>query len=178
MSKKFKIPASHSPSGKDEVFIANHDSNITNYLRYIIACCDFLRHFRMFDGDFKGNIEIMKADFPWAIKKHNFLRYRYWVYSGFQDGDLIIIHDKMSKHESIATLTHELMHYFYKKLNERKIQKKAIENIQKIIQNYSLITHPNNEKNFKSYGISSSLLRVEELQEVLKYLHVSLKHVF
>ncbi|MBN2395546.1 MAG: hypothetical protein JXC36_03665 [Candidatus Atribacteria bacterium] len=179
--KQFEIPASHSPSGKKETFEAHHDSTLTAYLRYIIACCDFLRHFNKFDGHFVGTIEIMKANFPWVTKRHTMTGYRYWVFSGFHIEGLIIIHSSMSKHESIGTMTHELMHYFYERFThkpERYIQKKAIENIVKIIQNYDLITHPNNEKNFHQYGITSNLLSLNDLKAVLKYLEVTLPHLF
>ena len=180
LGKAFEIPASHSPSGKREIIEAHHDNTLTAYLRYIIACCDFLRHFKQFDGHFVGAVEIMKADFPWVIKRHTATGFRYWAFSGFLHQGLIIIHSRMSGHESIATMMHELMHFFYERFmrkSERYIHKKAIENITKIIHNYNLITHPNNEQNFINYGITSKLLSLNDLNVVLEYLKVT-AHLF
>ena len=174
---------SNAPNGKEVEIEIGHSRQLEVYSSFLIVACGWLDHFKdrppyntKFDGRIINDLIVRKAHFPYVqrIKDKN-----YWVFSGFTsfqyNPPVVVIHDSMSSQAKLGTLMHELMHVFYDKsytdLNTEKfIQEKAIENLEKILENYKWIAHSNNEPYFREHGTSRKVLSFDNIKKALEYL--------
>ena len=173
---------SNAPNGKEVEIEIGHSRQLEVYSSFLIVACGWLDHFKdrppyntKFDGRIINDLIVRKAHLPWVRQ----LKKNYWVFSGFTsfqyNPPIVVIHDSMSSQAILGTLMHELMHVFYDKsytdLNTEKfIQEKAIENLEKILENYKWIAHSNNEPNFREHGTSRKVLSFHQIKKALEYL--------
>ena len=173
---------SNAPNGKEVEIEIGHSRQLDLYSSFLIVACGWLDHFKdrppyntKFDGRIINDLIVRKAHLPWVRQ----LKKNYWVFSGFTsfqyNPPIVVIHDSMSSQAILGTLMHELMHVFYDKsytdLNTEKfIQEKAIENLEKILENYKWIAHSNNEPNFREHGTSRKVLSFHQIKKALEYL--------
>ncbi len=168
MREKFEI---EGPDGRIYKIELGTDKKLFGLMNYLMVGLDYLSQEK--EGIIKRhenpNTALLVGNLP--CKRYTGKGY---VYAAFREKingqDTVVIDDSLEKPEIISQMTHEIIHGLYPHADENEIQIKTAKCLNKLIEDYGLITDPRNEKNFEEYDISSHTISKKDLEKSYEQL--------
>ena len=167
MKKRFSIQ--DPVSGESKEVELREDNTFNDLMNYLIAGLEYLSTRGALKNYQNPKIRILVGNLPTKRKTK-----KGHIYSSFRDKidgeDTIVMDDGLRKNETIYQMSHEIVHGLYPEGSEKKIQMITAKVLKSLSEEYPFFTHPNNERNFKTKGISSSLVSKRDIEKAYKGL--------